>query len=250
MRRGEKVAFVGKNGAGKSTMAKLICGIIRPREGQVLMNGTDYMKYSIKEIGEKIGYVMQNPNQMLVKDIIKDELELAMLLRGKSRQEIDEAVKKTLKMCGLYPMRNWPVSAVSYGQKKRVTIASILVLQPEIIILDEPTAGQDYRHYTEIMEFLDELNRVYGITIVFITHDMHLAIQYTDRAVVFSDGELVADDSVFRVLSNDQVITRANLKQTSLYTLAMRLGIEPEAYIEHFINYERMVRTHGQQASD
>lgn len=250
VRRGEKVAFVGKNGAGKSTMAKLICGIIRPREGQVLINGTDYLKYSIKEIGEKIGYVMQNPNQMLVKDIIKDELELAMLLRAKSRQEIDEAVKKTLKMCGLYPMRNWPVSAVSYGQKKRVTIASILVLQPEIIILDEPTAGQDYRHYTEIMEFLDELNRVYGITIVFITHDMHLAIQYTDRAVVFSDGELVADDSVFKVLSNDQVITRANLKQTSLYTLAMRLRIEPEAYIEHFINYERMVRTHGQQASD
>jgi len=250
VRKGEKVAFVGKNGAGKSTMAKLICGIIRPREGQVLINGIDYMKYSIKEIGEKIGYVMQNPNQMLVKDIIKDEVELAMLLRGKSRQEIDEAVKKTLKMCGLYPMRNWPVSAVSYGQKKRVTIASILVLQPEIIILDEPTAGQDYRHYTEIMEFLDELNREYGITIIFITHDMHLAIQYTDRAIVFSEGELVADDSVFRVLSNDQVITRANLKQTSLYTLAMRLGLDPEAYIEHFINYERMVRAHGQQATD
>jgi len=250
VRKGEKVAFVGKNGAGKSTMAKLICGIIRPLEGQILINGTDYLKYSIKEIGEKIGYVMQNPNQMLVKDIIKDEVELAMLLRGKSRQEIDEAVKKALKMCGLYPMRNWPVTAVSYGQKKRITIASILVLQPEIIILDEPTAGQDYRHYTEIMEFLDELNREYGITIIFITHDMHLAIQYTDRAIVFSEGELVADDSVFRVLSNDQVITRANLKQTSLYTLAMRLGIDPEAYIEHFINYERMVRAHGQQASD
>ncbi len=250
VRRGEKVAFVGKNGAGKSTMAKLICGIIRPREGQVLINGTDYMKYTIKEIGEKIGYVMQNPNQMLVKDIIKDEVELAMMLRGKSRQEIDEAVKKALKMCGLYPMRNWPVTAVSYGQKKRVTIASILVLQPEVIILDEPTAGQDYRHYTEIMEFLDELNRKYGITIIFITHDMHLAIQYTDRAIVFSEGELVADDSVFRVLSNDQVITRANLKQTSLYILAMRLGLDPEAYIEHFINYERMVRAHGQPAAD
>ena len=250
VRKGEKVAFVGKNGAGKSTMAKLICGIIRPREGQILINGTDYMKYSIKEIGEKIGYVMQNPNQMLVKDIIKDEVELAMLLRGKSREEIDEAVKKALKMCGLYPMRNWPVTAVSYGQKKRVTIASILVLQPDIIILDEPTAGQDYRHYTEIMEFLDELNREYGITIIFITHDMHLAIQYTDRAIVFSEGELVADDSVFRVLSNDEVIKRANLKQTSLYTLATRLGLDPEAYIEHFINYERMVRAHGQPAAD
>ena len=250
IRRGEKVAFVGKNGAGKSTMAKLICSIVRPREGRVLMNGSDYMNLSIKEIGERIGYVMQNPNQMLVKDIIKDEVELAMLLRGKSRKEIDEAVKEALKMCGLYPMRNWPISAVSYGQKKRVTIASILVLQPEIIILDEPTAGQDFRHYTEIMEFLDELNREYGITIVFITHDMHLAIQYTDRAVVFSEGEVVADDSVFKVLSNDQVIERANLKQTSLYTLAMRLGLDPEAYIEHFINYERMMRAHGKQAAD
>ncbi|HPU22441.1 MAG TPA: ABC transporter ATP-binding protein, partial [Thermoclostridium caenicola] len=219
VRKGEKIAVVGKNGAGKSTLAKLLCGIVRPREWRVLINGTDYTQYSIKEIGERIGYVMQNPNQMLVKDIIKDEVELAMLLRGKSREEIDEAVKKALKMCGLYPMRNWPVTAVSYGQKKRVTIASILVLQPDIIILDEPTAGQDYRHYTEIMEFLDELNREYGITIIFITHDMHLAIQYTDRAIVFSEGELVADDSVFRVLSNDEVIKRANLKQTSLYTL-------------------------------
>ena len=250
IRKGEKVAFVGKNGAGKSTMAKLICGIERPRQGRVLMNGADYMSLSIKEIGEKVGYVMQNPNQMLVKDIIKDEVELAMLLRGKSRKEMDEAVKKTLKMCGLWPMRNWPVSEVSYGQKKRVTIASILVLQPDIIILDEPTAGQDFRHYTEIMEFLDELNREYGITIVFITHDMHLAIQYTDRAVVFAEGEVVADDSVFKVLSDDEVINRANLKQTSLYTLARRLGFEPEAYIEHFINNERMERVHGKPAAD
>lgn len=250
VRKGEKIAVVGKNGAGKSTMAKLLCGIIRPQQGRVLINGTDYLEYSIKEIGEKIGYVMQNPNQMLVKDIIKDEIELAMQLRGKSREEIDEAVKKALKMCGLYPMRNWPVSAVSYGQRKRVTIASVLVLQPEIIILDEPTAGQDFRHYTEIMEFLDELNREYGITILFITHDMHLAIQYTDRALVFAEGELVADDSVFKVLSNDRVIKKANLKQTSLYTLAKRLGIDPEAYIEHFINYERMVRAHGKSAAD
>lgn len=248
IRKGEKVAFVGKNGAGKSTMAKLICGIHRPREGKIYINNTDYLKFSIKEIGEKIGYVMQNPNQMLVKDIIKDEVELAMTLRGKSKEETNEAVKKALKMCGLYGMRNWPVSAVSYGQKKRITIASILVLQPDIIILDEPTAGQDYFHYTEIMNFLDELNKLYGITIVFITHDMHLAIQYTDRAVVFAEGEMIADDSVFKVLSDDQVIERANLKQTSLYTLAKRLNFEPESYIEHFINYERMRKEHEQSA--
>ncbi|MCX7774265.1 MAG: ABC transporter ATP-binding protein [Clostridia bacterium] len=244
IRKGEKVAFVGKNGAGKSTMAKVLCGIARPTKGTVTINGANYLSLSIKEIGERIGYVMQNPNQMLVKDIIKDEVELALLLRGRSRVEIDEAVKKVLKMCGLYGMRNWPVSAVSYGQRKRITIASILVLQPEIIILDEPTAGQDFFHYTEIMNFLDELNREYGITIVFITHDMHLAIQYTDRALVFSEGELVADDSVFKVLSDDEVINKANLKQTSLYTLAKRLGLSPESYIEHFIAYERMQKEH------
>lgn len=242
IKKGEKVSFVGKNGAGKSTMAKLLCGIVRPSSGHVFINGQDYQQFSIKEIGERIGYVMQNPNQMLVKDIIKDEVELALALRGKSRTEIDEAVKSALKMCGLYGMRNWPVSAVSYGQRKRITIAAMLVLKPEIIILDEPTAGQDYFHYTEIMDFLDELNKKYGITIVFITHDMHLAIQYTDRAVVFSEGSLVADDSVFKVLSDDGVIERANLKQTSLYTLAKRIGVSPEAYIEHFITYERLMK--------
>lgn len=250
VRKGEKVAVVGKNGAGKSTVAKLICGIIRPAGGNIYINGQDYMRYSIKEIGEKIGYVMQNPNQMLVKDIIKNEVELALILRGKTQEEIKEVVKSTLKMCGLYGMRNWPVSAVSYGQKKRITIAAMLVLQPEIIILDEPTAGQDYYHYTEIMNFLENLNKQYGITIMFITHDMHLAIEYTDRAIVFAEGELVADDAVFKVLSNNDVIEKANLKQTSLYELAKRLDLEPETYIEHFIAYERMMKKHEQPDVD
>ncbi|MHC1692040.1 MAG: ABC transporter ATP-binding protein [Sphaerochaetaceae bacterium] len=244
IRQGEKIAFVGKNGAGKSTMAKLLCGIVRPGKGSVAFHGTDYHIYSIKELGERIGFVMQNPNQMIVKDIIKDEVALALTLHGKTPQQIDKAVMDALKMCDLYTMRNWPVTMVSYGQRKRITVAAILALQPEVVILDEPTAGQDYRHYTEIMEFLDGLNRTYGLTIIFITHDMHLAIEYTDRAIVFSDGQLVADDAVFKVLSNDAVIKRANLKQTSLYTLASRLGIAPEQYIGHFIEYERLVKQH------
>lgn len=239
---GERVAFVGKNGAGKSTMAKLLCGIVRPREGSISTRGKDCAALSIKQIGEKIGYVMQNPNQMIVKDIIKEEVGLALTLREKPQEEMDKAVEQALKMCGLYPVRNWPVTTVSYGQRKRITVASMLAMHPEVIILDEPTAGQDYFHYTEIMNFLEVLNREYGITIIFITHDMHLAIEYTDRALVFADGELIADDSVFRVLSRDDTIEKANLKQTSLYALAVRLGIEPESYIRHFIEYERMVK--------
>ncbi len=250
IRKGEKVSVVGKNGAGKSTMAKLLSGIHRPAKGNIYIKGEDYRNYSIKEIGERIGYVMQNPNQMIVKDIIREEVELALILRGKSREEMDDKVKKTLQMCGLYGMRNWPVSAVSYGQKKRITIASMLVLEPEIIILDEPTAGQDYYHYTEIMNFLDDLNRKYGITILFITHDMHLAIEYTDRAIVFSEGELVADSPVYKVLSDDKVIEKANLKQTSLYELAHRIGSDPENYIEQFIAYERMIKENGRSTAD
>jgi len=242
IRKGERVALIGKNGAGKSTLARLICGIDRPGTGMIYVNGNDYKKMSVKEIGEEIGYVMQNPNQMLVKDIIIEEVELALRLNKYSEEEVKARAEKTLKTCELYRMRNWPVDAVSYGQKKRITVASILALEPEVVILDEPTAGQDYRHYMEIINFINKLNAEFGKTIIFITHDMHLAIENTDRAIVLSEGELIADDSVFSVLSNDDVISRANLKQTSLYTLAVKIDIAPEKCIEHYILHERLER--------
>lgn len=243
--RGERIAIVGKNGAGKSTMAKMLCGIIRPQKGTITVNGQDYTALSIREIGRLIGYVMQNPNQMLVKDMIMDEVRLALELNGFEEEQIRQRAEETIKMCGLYAMRNWPVSALSYGQRKRVTIASILALKPDIIILDEPTAGQDYYHYTEIMNFLDNLNKEYQVTILFITHDMHLAIEYTDRAIVFADSRCIADDFVFRVLSDSEIIEKANLKQTSLVTLAKQTGVDPEAFIRHFIEREREERENG-----
>jgi energy-coupling factor transport system ATP-binding protein len=239
--KGEKIAIIGKNGAGKSTVAKMICGVVRPLDGEIYLNGENYLKFSIKEIGQKIGYVMQNPNQMLVKDIIKDEVALGLTLHGLSQEEIDSRIEEALKMCELWPMRNWPVGVVSYGQKKRITIASILAMKPDIIILDEPTAGQDYKVYTEIMSFLENLNKNYGITVLFITHDMHLAIEYTDRAIVFAEGKCVGDDSVYKILSNNEIIEEANLKQTSLYTLAKRIGLDPEKFIDSFIAEERRI---------
>ena len=245
IRRGEKVAIVGKNGAGKSTMAKLLCGIIRPISGTIEIKGENYLALTIREIGRLIGYVMQNPNQMLVKDMINEEVRLALNLNEFDQQTADQRVEETLKMTGLYPMRNWPISVLSYGQKKRVTIASILALQPDCIILDEPTAGQDYRHYTEIMKFIEELNRDYGKTIIFITHDMHLAIEYTERALVFADGKLIADDYVYKVLSDKNIIEQANLKETSLVLMARAVGLDPEQFIRHFIAKEREGRANG-----
>ena len=243
VKKGEMMAVVGKNGAGKTTLSNLICGFLTPDSGKILLNGSDISPLSIKERGEKIGMVMQNPNQMISKSMIYDEVALGLFVRGVPEEEIKERVFETLKICGLYPFRNWPVSALSFGQKKRVTIASILVMNPEILILDEPTAGQDYRHYTEIMEFLKRINKEQGTTIIMITHDMHLMLEYTDRAFVIADGELIADDTPAEILTNDEVSDRAYLKKTSLYEMAVRCGITPPSqFVEHFISYERTVR--------
>lgn len=240
--KGEMVALVGKNGAGKSTLASLICGFMEPDEGSIYLNGEDLSGYSIKERGEKIGLVMQSPNQMISKPMIFDEAALGLRVRGVPEKEVKERVYETLKICGLYPFRNWPVSALSFGQKKRVTIASILVMNPEVLILDEPTAGQDFRHYTEIMEFLRKIHEELGITIIMITHDMHLMLEYTDRAIVIADGKMLADDTPAHILTDEEISDRAYLKKTSLYDLALKCGIEePSAFVECFIQYEREV---------
>ncbi len=249
--KGEMTAIVGTNGAGKSTFSKVICGFETQDEGRIMLSGKDIKDLSIKERAEHIGYVMQNPNQMISKVWINDEVALGLIMRNADDKTVSDKVEEALKICGLWKMRKWPVSALSYGQKKRVTIASILVLDPEIIILDEPTAGQDYRHYTEIMEFLSELNGR-GITVLMITHDMHLMLEYADRAIVFSDGKVIADDKCYNILTDKDIIARASLKETSLYELALKCGIPDGAdFVRHFIDHERQsVRTKREAVYD
>lgn len=240
--RGEMVSIVGTNGAGKSTFSKVICGFEKPQKGILTLNGTDLADLSIKERADHIGYVMQNPNQMISKTKIFDEVALGLRNRGTPEDEVKQRVEDTLKICGLYPFRNWPVSALSYGQKKRLTIASILVLNPEMILLDEPTAGQDLKHYTEIMDFLGHLNRQ-GVTVVLITHDMHLMLEYTPRAIVFHAGQIIADKSAAEVLNDPAIVATAHLKETSLYHLASACGIaQPEEFTRRFIAHDREVR--------
>lgn len=240
--KGEMVCIAGRNGAGKSTVSKLICGFYKPTSGSILMNGRDIAKDTIKDRAERIGFVMQNPNHMISKTLLYDEVALGLKLRGGSEELIRERVHHILKICGLYAFRSWPISALSYGQKKRVTVASIMILEPEVIILDEPTAAQDYRHYNEMMEFLLTL-REQGMTVIMITHDMHLMLEYADRAVVLSYGVKLADDSPERVLTNIEVVRNANLKETSLFTLAMRVQLDqPEEFVRRFIAYDRRSR--------
>ena len=242
IREGEMVSIVGTNGAGKSTLAKVICGFVTEDEGRLLYEGEDLKGKTIKERSQMIGFVMQNPNQMISKTMIFDEVALSLRNMGKSEEEIREKVEETLKVCGLFPFRNWPVSALSFGQKKRVTIASVLVQDPELIILDEPTAGQDFKHYTEIMEFLRKLNER-GVTVVMITHDMHLMLEYTPHAIVISDGQKIGDATSAEILTNEAITEQANLKITSLYELAVACGVEnPEGFVQNFIDYERGLR--------
>ena len=227
IKKGEKIAIVGKNGAGKSTLAKVLSSFIQT-EGRYLWEGQDIKGDSVAERAERVGYVLQNPNQMISTNMIFDEVALGLRLRGVDEQEIETRVYETLKICGLYEFRNWPISALSFGQKKRVTIASILVLGAEIILLDEPTAGQDQKNYTEIMEFLEELHQK-GHTIVMITHDMQLMLDYSDRALVMVDGKLIADTDPASLLSNPELLVKANLKETSIFKLAKKLDVDPLA---------------------
>lgn len=237
--QGEMVAIVGENGAGKSTLIKLICGFIPLQNGRMQFKGNDLTKDSIKERADKIGYVMQNPNQMISQNIVFDEIALGLKLRGVDQETIQQKVHEVLKICGLFPFRNWPIQALSYGQKKRVTIASMLALEPEILILDEPTAGQDLAHYTQMMDFLEQLNRQ-GVTIILVTHDMHLMLEYTTRSLVMVDGQVIADLTPAQLLTNQKLIDQASLKETSLYTLALKLHLEnPSQFVQTFIDYEK-----------
>ena len=243
--KGEMVSIVGRNGAGKSTLSKLICGFETPDAGEIFLNGKPLAEENIRRRAQHIGYVMQNPNQMISKTMIYEEVALGLQRSGLTEEQIREKVEATLRVCGLYPFRNWPISALSFGQKKRVTIASVLVLDPELILLDEPTAGQDFRHYTDIMEFLRGLN-ARGVTVVMITHDMHLMLEYTRRALVFCDGRLIADRTAAAVLCDPALVEQAALKETSLYTLANRCGIAPaQEFVERFIEQDREVREDG-----
>ncbi|ELE1961896.1 ABC transporter ATP-binding protein [Vibrio vulnificus] len=243
VQRGEFVSILGKNGSGKSTITKLIMGVIEPDDGAMYLNGQDLSELTIFERSQKVGVVMQNPNHMISHHMIFDEVAFGLRNRGWDEQQVNDKVLEVLELCGLSKYRHWPIEALSYGQKKRVTIASILALEPELLILDEPTAGQDYRNYTSMLSFIEKLNRELGITVVIISHDMHLVLEYTTRSIVIADSQLVADAPMTDVFSNPALLDRANLTTTSLYELATRLNMaETNAFMQHFIDVEKASR--------
>ncbi|UHA76023.1 ABC transporter ATP-binding protein [Paenibacillus sp. 481] len=242
IRQGERMALLGNNGAGKSTLCRLLTGIAKPTAGDIRLHGERINDWSIRRRAQHIGYVMQNPNHMVTQHMIADEVALGLRMQGLPEEEIRCNVEATLQICGLSGYRTWPISALSYGQKKRVTIASILVMRPSLIVLDEPTAGQDYRHYTDFMRFITKLADS-GISFLFITHDMHVALEYTERAAVLCNGELIAVGDTVQVLTDTTTMARANLNETSLSALARQTGVaDPTEFVRHFLRQERLLR--------
>lgn len=236
---GEIVALLGHNGAGKSTLAHSLIGINKIKDGEILLDGVTINSWSIRKRGEIISYVMQNPNHMITQPTVLEEVSFSLKFKKFSKEEVKYRAEESLKICGLYPFRNWPIQALSYGQKKRLTIASVLITNPKLIILDEPTAGQDYYHYKQFMSFIKKLTKK-GISFIFITHDMNLALEYADRAVVLHEGEIIANNTVSTVLGNEKTLQRANLSESSLFKLIRFSGISyPEKFIELYFDVNR-----------
>lgn len=249
VKRGEFVSVLGKNGSGKSTITKLVMGVIEPDQGSMILNGQDLNELTIFERSQKVGVVMQNPNHMISHHMIFDEVAFGLRNRGVEEKQVEAKVLEVLELCGLSKYRHWPIEALSYGQKKRVTIASILALEPELLILDEPTAGQDYRNYTSMLSFIEKLNRELGITVMIISHDMHLVLEYTTRSIVIADSKLIADAPMTEVFSNPALLDQANLTTTSLYELATELGIKnTNDFMQHFIDVEKARRERENKA--
>ncbi|AXB33934.1 ABC transporter ATP-binding protein [Vibrio campbellii] len=249
VKRGEFVSVLGKNGSGKSTITKLVMGVIEPDQGSMILNGQDLNELTIFERSQKVGVVMQNPNHMISHHMIFDEVAFGLRNRGVEEKQVEAKVLEVLELCGLSKYRHWPIEALSYGQKKRVTIASILALEPELLILDEPTAGQDYRNYTSMLSFIEKLNRELGITVMIISHDMHLVLEYTTRSIVIADSKLIADATMTEVFSSPALLDQANLATTSLYELATELGIEnTNDFMQHFIDVEKARRERENKA--
>lgn len=245
---GEFIGIIGHTGSGKSTLLQHLNGLLKPSSGKIVVGDVDITDPSCKlmEIRRRIGLVFQYPEYQLFEETVAKDVAFGPKNLGLEQAEIDKRVKEAIELVGLPfdEIKDKSPFELSGGQKRRVAIAGVVAMKPEVLILDEPTAGQDYRHYTEIMEFLKELNEQ-GVTIILITHDMHLMLEYTPHAIVINDGRKIGDSSAVDILTNEEITKAASLKLTSLYTLAQMAGIEDaRSFIWHFIDYEReVVRT-------
>jgi energy-coupling factor transport system ATP-binding protein len=219
---GERVAILGNNGAGKSTLALNMIGILKPTQGRILVSGKDTRELSVSDIAESVGIVFQNPFSMLFAKTVREELAFGPKNIGFTPEQISELIPQTASQCTIDHLLDKSPFASSYGEKKRICVGAVLTMRPKCIILDEPTSGQDYRSYSEFMDFICSLSeRVRSL--ILITHDTDLAVEYTDRAVILKDGRVVVDGPTRKVLADPRNLIENSIRETSLITLSRKL---------------------------
>ncbi|WP_170138237.1 energy-coupling factor ABC transporter ATP-binding protein [Anaerobacterium chartisolvens] len=223
--KGQFIAFIGQNGCGKTTFSKCLNGIFKPTEGKILVNGLDTALPRInKQLVENIGYVFQNPDHQLFNNSVYDEIAYAPRNLKLNEEQVRERVLVASKISGVSEglFEEHPFFLVK-GLRQRIAIASILSLKPRVIIVDEPTTGQDYKQSIEVMEFLKMLNEELGHTIIIVTHEMDIVAQYAKRVVVMNDGKVLTDGTVKEVFANPELLEQANVKPPQITRLAQAL---------------------------
>jgi energy-coupling factor transporter ATP-binding protein EcfA2 len=224
LNRGDVVAILGPNGAGKTTLVKHAIGLLKPKSGQVLVNGVNTQKMSVAQIANTLGYVFQSPSHMLFAPTVREELSFGPKNLGHKPEVIEKEVKEAIEIVHLTGRENDPPLALSFGQQKRVSIAAILAMRSRILVMDEPTAGQDYGNY---MNFMDSILQLPSFeAILFITHDIDLAVIYATRVLLVNEGRLVADGTPYQVLNDLDRLTANRLVPTSL--LRKNLELYPQ----------------------
>ncbi len=219
---GERIAIMGTNGAGKTTLVKHLNGLLRPDSGRVIVDDVDAIHYSVAELAREIGLVMQNPDHQLFLDSVEKEVVFGLKQLGFADDEISERTEKTLTNLGLLDLSERSPFTLSGGERKRVALASVLATEPRVLVLDEPTIGQDARQKQKLADMLLELNKK-GRTVIVVTHDIEFVIEHFPRTITMADGKIIADGKTSAVLSNDEVIKRCSLTAPQLTQAARSL---------------------------
>ena len=224
IKKGEFAALLGANGAGKTTTAKLIDGLLKPVKGRVLIHGLDTAKTRVSERARSVGYLFQNPDRQICKNTVREELAFGLesVHAEMDRKDMDQRVNEVLESFG-FTGEEEPFS-LSRGERQRVALASVLTVRPEIMILDEPTTGLDYRECTHIMEMIKKMNEEQETTVVMVCHDMEVVSDYASRALVMQNGRLLADGPVMKIFRDRALMDRASLLPPQITELSLRLG--------------------------
>lgn len=220
---GERVVILGENGSGKTTLIKHFNGLLKPCKGVVRVFGIDTRSTSVAKLARRVGIVFQNPLHQFFSETVWDEVAYALYNFGYSEREIEERVKYTLKLMDLYNLRYKSPFALSGGEMRRLAIASILVYNPDIIVVDEPTVGQDAKHKRKLAEILNTLANI-GKTVVVVTHDIEFAIEYFPRIIVLSSGRIIADGPPSKIIYDDNIVSKANIVRPPIISLMIELS--------------------------